>query len=136
MATLDEIKEVFALTDDWEERYAYLIDLGRRLPEMPEEKRTAATKVNGCLSQVWLDATLRDGRFCLLADADALMVKGLIAVLLAAYNQQTPQAVLALDAGPLFDELGLGQHLTANRRNGFLAMIARVRALAEANLSR
>lgn len=125
---LDELKEHFELLDGWEERYRYLIDLGRKLAPMPDADKNERTKVEGCMSQVWLTARAEDGRLRLCADSDAAIVRGLIAVLMIAYDDKTPAEIVALDVGPVFDELGLGQHVSMNRRNGFFAMVGRIRA--------
>ncbi len=131
-ATLDALQEDFALLDNWEDRYRYLIDLGRGLRPMPDALKTAYSKVEGCMSQVWVTAHTRTddgGRVTMdyLADSDAIIVRGLIAVLLAAYSGLTPAEAAATDVGPIFDRLGLGEHLSLNRRNGFVAMIGRLR---------
>ncbi|MGM0575694.1 MAG: SufE family protein [Myxococcota bacterium] len=131
--TVDELVERFELFDEWEERYRYLIDLGRKLPPMPEEAKTEETKVEGCISQVWMVAETVDGdrlRLRFVADSDAHIVKGLVAVLLMLVNDRTPQEILDLDMESLFGRLGLDQHISANRRNGFVSMIGRMKAAA------
>ena len=117
----------FAFLDDWDERYKYLIDLGRALPPYPDEKRDAAHKVRGCASQVWLDAAVSEGgrrtvRF--VADSDAHIVKGLVALLLTLYADKTPSEILAIDARAALAPLDLDQHLTPQRSNGLAAMMA------------
>jgi len=134
--TLDEIRESFEILDGWEERYRYLIDLGRRLEPMDPADKSEATKVDGCMSQVWMvgrPERAPDGQVALhlVADSDASIVHGLIALLVAAYDHQPIDRVLATDIGGLFDELGLGQHISMNRRNGFHAMVVRIRREAE-----
>lgn len=131
-ATLHELEENFELLEGWEERYRYLIDLGKRLRPMPDALKTPVSKVDGCMSQVWLTAATKadaSGHVTMdyLADSDAIIVRGLIAVLLAAYDGKTPAEAAATDIGPIFDRLGLGEHLSMNRRNGFFAMIGRLR---------
>ena len=131
---VDELVESFAALGEWEERYRYLIELGRKLPPLPEAERTEANKVRGCMSQVWLASTLRPGpppRLELRGDSDAHIVKGLIALLFKLYDGRTPREILALDARAVFERLGLESHVTLNRRNGFYAMVERIRALAE-----
>jgi cysteine desulfuration protein SufE len=131
---VDELVESFAALGEWEERYRYLIELGRTLPTLPEAERTEANKVRGCMSQVWLAATLVPGpppRLELRGDSDAHIVKGLIALLFKLYAGRTPREVLALDVRSVFERLGLESHITMNRRNGFYAMVERIRALAE-----
>ncbi|SDE70477.1 SufE family protein [Rhodospira trueperi] len=131
--TLDELSETFELLDDWEERYAFIIDLGRKLEPMPDADKTEANKVPGCMSQVWMTAREADGNpvrlhFC--ADSDAHIVKGLIAILLVLFNDRTPEEILAADAQGEMKRLGLDQHISPNRRNGFLSMIERIKAEA------
>ena len=131
---VDELVENFTQLGPWEERYRYLIELGRKLPPLPEAERTEANKVRGCMSQVWLASTLRPGpppRLELRGDSDAHIVKGLIALLFKLYAGRTPREILALDARSVFERLGLENHITMNRRNGFYAMVERIRALAE-----
>jgi cysteine desulfuration protein SufE len=126
--TIDTLLEDFALLDDWEERYKYLIELGRGLPSMPEELKTPATKVAGCASQVWLYARSDNGLLRLVADSDALIVKGLAAVALMMFDGQRLSAVEAIDAAAMFDQLGLKEHLTPQRSNGLAAMVKRIKA--------
>jgi cysteine desulfuration protein SufE len=131
---VDELVESFAALGEWEERYRYLIELGRKLPPLPEAERTEANKVRGCMSQVWLASTLVPGppaRLELRGDSDAHIVKGLIALLFKLYAGRSPREILALDARSVFERLGLESHITMNRRNGFYAMVERIRALAE-----
>jgi cysteine desulfuration protein SufE len=130
--TIDDITANFALLDDWDERYRYLIELGRGLAPLPETARTEANKVPGCVSQVWLVTTIvRNGteapvlRFA--GDSDAHIVRGLIAILLAAYSGQTASRILEIDALALFERLGFSAHLTPQRSNGFKSMIGRIR---------
>lgn len=128
---LQELTENFALFDDWEERYKYLIDLGKNLQPMPESLKTEATLVKGCTSRVWMICeTDSDGIYHFLADSDAHIVKGLIAVLLSAYQGKTASAIQSVDIEGTFKEIGLDQHLSPNRRNGFFAMVERIRALS------
>jgi cysteine desulfuration protein SufE len=131
---VDELVESFALLGPWEERYRYLIELGRKLPPLPEAARTEANKVRGCMSQVWLAAQAHAGpppRLDLQGDSDAHIVKGLIALLFKLYAGRTPREILALDVESVFERLGLESHITMNRRNGFYAMLERIRALAK-----
>ena len=130
---IDELAETFELLGDWEERYAYLIDLGRKLPPLAEAERREETKVRGCMSQVWLVGGLQpDGRMHFNGDSDSSLVKGLIALLLLMVNGRTPAEVRALDIAAQFRRLGLESNITVNRRNGFFAMVERIRALAAA----
>jgi cysteine desulfuration protein SufE len=138
--TIDDIRDNFALLDEWDDRYRYVIELGRTLEPMPEDEHTAANKVNGCTSQVWLSRQLaRDhtGTPMLryLGDSDAHIVRGLIAILLTLYSNRTPQDILATDALAVFDELGFREHLTPQRSNGLRAMVERIRSDARETLA-
>jgi cysteine desulfuration protein SufE len=136
--TLDAIRADFALLDDWEDRYRYVIELGRGLPPLPDTLRTEANKVRGCASQVWLASRIRDGQaraeplFEFQGDSDAHIVRGLIAILFAVYQGKTAQEILSADAGAVFADLGLKEHLTPQRSNGFFSMVERIRADARA----
>jgi cysteine desulfuration protein SufE len=126
--TFDEIRSDFLLLDDWEDRYRYLIELGRALPALDEALKTDANKVRGCASQVWLATTPnRDGTLHLAGVSDALIVQGLIAILFAIYQGKSRPEILAIDAQALFAEIGLQDHLTPQRSNGLAAMVARIR---------
>ena len=138
--TIDEIRENFALLDDWDDRYRYVIELGRALDPMPEAEHSAANKVHGCASQVWLSRRLeRDGRnepvLTYRGDSDAHIVRGLVAILLTLYSGHTPQQILATDALAVFDEFGFREHLTPQRSNGLRAMVERIRADARETLA-
>ena len=136
--TLDAIRSDFALLDDWEDRYRYVIELGRTLPPLPEALRTDAHKVRGCASQVWLASEARPPRpgaapvLALQGDSDAHIVRGLIAILFALYQGKTAEEILAADARALFAGLGLQEHLTPQRSNGFFSMVERIRHDARA----
>ena len=130
--SFDELKDNFALFDDWDDRYAYLIDLGRKLPPLPDVWKTDATKVRGCMSQVWLVPDGTPGRFAFAADSDSSIVKGLIAVLATLFIGRPAGDVAATDAEGEFKRLGLEQHLSPNRRNGFVAMVGRIKDAARA----
>lgn len=136
MPTLSEITSDFAVLDDWEDRYRYLIELGRSLPPLPEELRTDANKVRGCASQVWLatDSKTVDGKrvFTFVADSDAHIVRGLVAILHAVYEGRPLEEAITLDPDPIFGKFGLKEHLTPQRSNGLASMVARVRADAMA----
>lgn len=134
MAKFDDIVADFSFLDDWDERYKYLIDLGRTLPPYPEEKRDAAHKVKGCASQVWLDPRRVGDRLEFAGDSDAHIVKGLVAVLMALYSGKAPRDMLEIDAPAAMAPLDLSSHLTPQRSNGVAAMVARIRAIAEAAL--
>ena len=127
-ATLDELAEEFDLLGDWEERYRYVIELGRELAPLAEGERTAANKVSGCASQVWLASRVEDGRLWFRGDSDAHLVKGLVAVLLRLYSGRTPAEILAFDAREATARLGLSEALTSQRANGLAAMVRRIQA--------
>jgi cysteine desulfuration protein SufE len=131
--TIEEIRDNFALLDDWDDRYRYVIELGRMLDPMPDVEHSTANKVQGCASQVWLSRQLRrsDGDepvLSYLGDSDAHIVRGLIAILLTLYSGRTSREILSTDAVAVFDELGFREHLTPQRSNGLRAMVERIRA--------
>lgn len=138
LTLLSEIKSDFALLEDWEDRYRYVIELGRALPPLADHLKTDANKVRGCASQVWLvTERIANGgngsdRLALQGTSDAMIVQGLIAVLLAIYEDKSLKEILATDAQAIFAELGLKEHLTPQRSNGLVAMMQRIRADAEA----
>ena len=128
---IHEIVENFDLLDQWDDRYRYIIELGRGLPELPDDARTEANKVRGCASQVWMKTDTRpngaDGPVLYFhGDSDAHIVRGLIAILLALYSGKPARSILATDAHALFEKLGLREHLTPQRSNGFRAMVDRI----------
>jgi cysteine desulfuration protein SufE len=138
--TIDEIRDNFALLDDWDDRYRYVIELGRTLAPMPEVEHSAANKVQGCASQVWLSKQLARGdsdepRLDYLGDSDAHIVRGLIAILLTLYSGRAPREILATDAIEVFDEFGFREHLTPQRSNGLRAMVERIRSDAREALA-
>ena len=130
MPKLAEINSDFAVLDDWEDRYRYLIELGRTLPPLPEALRTDANKVRGCASQVWLHVKTEAGVLHFDGESDAMIVNGLIAVLRKLYNGLPLSGVLAVDARAEMERLGLTDHLSAQRSNGLRAMVERIRATA------
>lgn len=130
MPAFETLVNDFSLLEDWEDRYLYLIELGRKLPPFPEKARTEAHKVQGCVSQVWLIVERDKGLLKLQGDSDSHLVKGLIAVAVALYQDKTPQAALDVEALAAFQILELDQHLTPQRSNGIHAMITRIRSEA------
>ena len=136
--SIDDILDDFAYLDDWEDRYRYVIELGKAMPPLPEEDHIEANKVRGCASQVWLISTA-DGSnppvltFC--GDSDALIVRGLIAILLALYSGHTANEIASIDPEAVFAKIGLRDHLTAQRSNGLSSMIARIRRDAEQSVA-
>jgi len=137
MADIAEIIDNFSVLDDWDDRYRYLIELGRQLPPLAPSAYNDANKVQGCASQVWLDTEVRpDGSggpiLTFIGDSDAHIVRGLIAVLLAMFSGKHAKDILGIDALALFDKMGLREHLTPQRSNGFRSMVERIRAEARA----
>jgi cysteine desulfuration protein SufE len=140
MADIEDILGNFTLLDEWDDRYRYLIELGRELPSLAEAARNDANKVQGCASQVWLDTTVRpDGAggpvLTFAGDSDAHIVRGLIAVLFAVYSGRSAREILNTDAVKLFEGMGLREHLTPQRSNGFRSMVERIRTDARAALA-
>jgi len=129
--TIDEVVDNFRLFEDWEERYRYLISLGEKLPPMEDVLKTDSTKVRGCMSQVWMRLRWdKEGRLEMSADSDAQIVRGLIAVLFVMFTGKTAAEINAMDVEGTFKKLGLDQHLSPNRRNGFFSMVERVKEFA------
>jgi cysteine desulfuration protein SufE len=139
MTTIDEIRDNFELLEEWDDRYRYVIELGRTLAPMPEAEHSAENKVQGCASQVWLSRQIvrNDGepRLDYLGDSDAHIVRGLIAILLTLYSGHTPQEILKIDAPAVFNEFGFREHLTPQRSNGLRSMVERIRADAREALT-
>ncbi|HVX91785.1 MAG TPA: SufE family protein [Xanthobacteraceae bacterium] len=138
--TIDDIINDFALLEEWDDRYRYVIELGRSLAPLPESARTEANKVQGCASQVWLSTEVKsagaDGPvLSFVGDSDAHIVRGLIAILFAIYSGKPARDILATDALSVFDRLGLREHLTPQRSNGLRSMVERIRADARAALA-
>ncbi len=126
----EEIAETFEFLDDWEDRYRHVIEMGRAMPPLEEALKVPATKVEGCASQVWLVPRVEAGRFDFAGDSDAMIVKGLIAVLHALYAGEPVAEVPRIDAGGELARLGLDDHLSAQRSNGLRAMVERIRIVA------
>jgi cysteine desulfuration protein SufE len=125
-----DIEENLSILDDWEERYRYLIELGQALPALAPEERTPANKVHGCVSQVWLVSESSGGLLSYRGESDAMIVRGLVAVLIALYSGRPPEEIAETDAIAIFDQLGLREHLTTQRSNGLVAMVNRIRSEA------
>jgi cysteine desulfuration protein SufE len=136
MSSIQDLISDFEMIDDWEERYRYVIELGRGLPPMNDALKSPATKVNGCASQVWIYSTLSDGpKLNLQGDSDALIVKGLIAIAFMIFEPLNLSEIAAVDAQAIFAKLGLKDHLTPQRSNGLASMVARIKADAARGLS-
>lgn len=129
-AAFEDIADTFEFLDDWEERYRHVIELGKAMPAMDAALQVPATKVDGCASQVWIMPRIEDGRFDFQGDSDALIVRGLIAVLHALYSGVPVGQVAAIDAQVELARLGLDEHLSAQRSNGLRAMVERIRLLS------
>ncbi len=128
--TTEDIVDTLGFFDSWEERYKYIIDLGKELPPMAESLHTEERLVRGCQSQVWLAEEFQGGRLYFQADSDAFIVKGLLAVVLAAFNGKTPVEIQAVDIADYFQRLDLLQHLSSTRGNGLKAMVKRIQDIA------
>lgn len=138
MTAIDDLLADFEVMDDWEDRYRHVIELGRDLPPLPEADHSAANKVRGCASQVWITSAVSgpkdDPVLTFFGDSDALIVKGLIAIAFMIYSGRTARDILATDAGEVLGRLGLAGHLTQQRSNGFASMIQRIKTDAQAAL--
>ena len=131
---IEQLLEDFELLDSWEERYKYVIDLGKKLPPMPEEYKIEENKVRGCMSQVWfkfLPSQSSPPKIEFLADSDAFIVKGLAAILHLIYSGKTKEEAMKINLDETFKKLGLESHLSMNRRNGFYSMAERIRTQIE-----
>lgn len=130
--TLEDVLDAFEFLDDWEERYAYIVDLGKQLPAFPGEARIEENYVHGCQSQVWLIHHYDEdsGKLFLLIDSDAIIVRGLAAIILVALNGKTPRDLLATDIDELFEQLDLFRHISPTRGNGLRAMVGKIRDIA------
>jgi cysteine desulfuration protein SufE len=140
MAAINDIVENFTLLDQWDDRYRYVIELGRTLTPLPQSAHNEANKVRGCASQVWLQTDVKpDGAggpvLTFIGDSDAHIVRGLIAILLALYSGRSARDILSTDALALFDRIGLREGLTPQRSNGLRSMVERIRAEAKAALA-
>lgn len=135
--TVDDLFDEFDELPDWEDRYGYIIELGEDLPELPAEHKVEANRVQGCQSNVWLIPRPKpahnghEAQFEFLADSDSQIVRGLIAILMAAYSGKTPREVAAFDVNGLFTRIGLRQNLSPSRSNGFHSMVKRIQTLAQ-----
>ncbi|WP_443112562.1 SufE family protein [Devosia sp. ZB163] len=125
-----EIAENLSYLDDWEDRYRYIIELGQALPALAEEEKNAENRVHGCVSQVWLVSSSNGDQLIYRGESDAMIVRGLVAVLIALYSGRPAREIADTDAITIFDELGLREHLTTQRSNGLVAMVNRIRGEA------
>ena len=131
--TIEDISDGFELLGDWEERYAYIIDLGKQLPPFPEDEKKEENYVHGCQSQVWLIHHIdpQTGKLYLLIDSDAMIVKGLAAIIMTAFNARTPDQLLAVDIEKIFEDLDLMRHISPTRGNGLRAMVGKIQGIAQ-----
>ncbi len=130
-AIQEELVEEFAMFDDWMQRYEYMIDLGKSLPLIETQNKTDDRVIKGCQSKVWLDAQLKGDKIVFSADSDAIITKGIIAILIRAFNNQTPAAILNASTD-FIDQIGLNEHLSATRANGLSSMIKKLKLYATA----
>lgn len=131
--TQEDLIEDLEFFDSWEDRYRYIIDLGKKLPPMPDELKTDANFVHGCQSQVWIHGSYNEATNCIdfLVESDAHIVRGLAAMVMAAFNHQSPRAILDFDVDSYFEQTQLIQHLSPTRGNGLKSMVGKIRQLAE-----
>ena len=129
MSIAEEIIEVFSMFDDWMEKYEYLIELGKSLPIIDVDKKTDDNIIKGCQSKVWLDAKYDEGKINYFADSDAILTKGIIAVLIRVFNHKTPQEILDTNTD-FIDEIGLKEHLSPTRANGLVSMVKQIKLYA------
>ncbi|HCM04992.1 MAG TPA: Fe-S cluster assembly protein SufE [Oceanospirillales bacterium] len=129
--TPEEILDTLGFFDDWEERYKYIIDLGKQLPAIDESKKTEEFLLRGCQSQVWIDSAVNDGKLFFEVDSDAHIVRGLLAVVLSAYNNKTPDEILDFDIDNFFAQVDLVKHLSPTRGNGLTAMVKKIQHTAQ-----
>ena len=132
MTDFDELAENFEFLEDWEQRYGYVIELGKAMPPLPDELKTRANKVDGCVSQVWIAPSRKGDKLHFAGDSDALIVRGQVAILQTLSDGRTAEETLAIDAPKQLGRLGLEDALSPQRSNGLKAMVKRLRALAEA----
>lgn len=125
--TPEELIENFSYLADWEDKYRYLIELGEQLPLMPDDEKTPSNKVEGCMSQVWISHTEQSGKYLFRMDSDAHIVRGLEAVLWILVNGKSADEIKAIDIEGIFNELGLSEHLSPTRRNGFIGMVTKIK---------
>ncbi|HTN74254.1 MAG TPA: SufE family protein [Pirellulaceae bacterium] len=136
--SVEELLNTFDLFDDWEDRYKYILELGDEVPKLGDQHKVETNRVQGCQSSVWLIADVKPGDPAIIdfqADSDSQIVRGLVAILLSIYSHRTPTEILAFDIRGLFEKIGLSQHLSRSRSNGFFSMVNRMRSVAEAALS-
>lgn len=128
-AIQEEIVDEFAMFDEWDERYQYVIDLGKTLPLVDGQYKTEENIIKGCQSKVWLHGEAKDGKVIFTADSDAILTKGIIAILIRVFSNQSPEAILQADTA-FIDEIGLKEHLSPTRANGLVSMVKQIKMYA------
>lgn len=128
--TIDDLIENFAFFDGWEEKYQYVIDLGNKLEHLDDSFKTDEWKVKGCQSQVWLVPQFNDGKISFKGDSDAILVRGIIAIVLMIYNNKSAEEIKKIDVTEIFAKLGLEENLTPSRRNGMMSMVEKIKQYA------
>ncbi|MDG1858787.1 MAG: SufE family protein [Emcibacteraceae bacterium] len=131
---IEEVKETFEFMDEWEDRYRFIIDLGRKLPDFDKADQTEENRVHGCSSKVWLVYDREDDKILFKGDSDAHIVKGLVALILMIFSNKTPKEIVATDANGILNDLGLSQHLSPMRTNGLFSMVERIKSIGESFL--
>ena len=131
---IEEVKETFEFMDEWEDRYRFIIDLGRKLPDFDEANQTEENRVHGCSSKVWLVYDREGDKILFKGDSDAHIVKGLVALILMIFSNKTPKEIVATDANGILNDLGLSQHLSPMRTNGLFSMVERIKSIGESFL--
>lgn len=131
---IEEVKETFEFMDEWEDRYRFIIDLGRKLPDFDEADQTEENRVHGCSSKVWLVYDREDDKILFKGDSDAHIVKGLVALILMIFSNKTSKEIIATDANGILNDLGLSQHLSPMRTNGLFSMVERIKSIGESFL--
>ena len=129
--TVEDLIENFSFFDSWEEKYQYVIDLGQNIEKLEEKYKTEKWKVKGCQSQVWLLPQIRDNKIHFFADSDAILVRGIIAVVLVIYNDKTAEEIKNIDVMKIFAKLGLEENLSPSRRNGMMSMVEKIKYYAD-----
>ncbi len=130
--TINDVIETFEFLEDWEDRYKYIIDLGRDLPEFDDRDMTDDNRVHGCTSRVWLVHELIDGKVIFRGESDAHIVRGLVALILMIYSGKSPAEILEIEARDILDQLGLEKHLSPMRTNGLFSMVGKIKSIAAA----
>lgn len=131
LPAFSEIADDFAFIDDWDEKYRYIIDLGRQLTPLSDALKSEETRVRGCASQVWLVKKIKDGKLFLSGDSDAAIVKGLVAIVIALFNGKTVSDARSLDARAALEALGLQDHITPQRANGLISMLKKIEQMLD-----